>query len=83
MLAVGAAVVLVSAVGTIWSKHQARTLFIELQALQKSRDQLNIEWGQLQLEQSTWGMHGRVEEMARQNLKMVIPRPDEVRIVEQ
>ena len=83
VLAGGAALVMVSAVGVIWSKHQARTLFIELQALQQSRDQLNIEWGQLQLEQSAWGMHGRVEQMARQDLRMVVPRPDEVHIVEQ
>ncbi len=47
-----------------------------------SATRLDIEWGQLKLEQSAWAMHGRVEQTARLNLKMVVPRPDEVRIVQ-
>jgi len=72
---------LTAAVAVVWSKHQARSLFIELQALHAERDALDIEWGQLKLEQSAWAMHGRVEQTARVNLQMVVPRPDEVRIV--
>jgi cell division protein FtsL len=72
---------LAAAVAVVWSKHQARSLFIELQALHAERDALDIEWGQLKLEQSAWAMHGRVEQTARLNLQMVVPRPDEVRIV--
>ena len=72
---------LVAAIGVVWTKHQARNLFIELQALHAERDALDIEWGQLKLEQSAWAMHGRVEQTARVNLQMVVPRPDEVRIV--
>jgi len=75
------AVLLVSAVVTVWSKHQTRTLFIELQGLHAQRDSLDIEWGQLKLEQSAWAMHGRVEQTARASLKMLIPRPDEVSLV--
>jgi cell division protein FtsL len=70
-----------SAIGVIWSKHEARSLFIELQGLHAARDRLDIEWGQLKLEQSAWAMHGRVEQTARGSLQMVVPRPDEVRIV--
>ena len=70
-----------AAISVVWSKHQARSLFIELQALHAERDALDIEWGQLKLEQSAWAMHGRVEQTARLNLQMVVPRPDEVRIV--
>ena len=70
-----------AAVAVIWSKHEARNLFIELQGLHAERDRLDIEWGQLKLEQSAWSMHGRVEQAARVNLQMVVPRPDEVRIV--
>lgn len=70
-----------AAIAVVWSKHQARSLFIELQALHAERDALDIEWGQLKLEQSAWAMHGRVEQTARLNLQMVVPRPDEVRIV--
>lgn len=71
-----------AAIAVVWSKHEARSLFIELQGLHAERDALDIEWGQLKLEQSAWAMHGRVEQTARLNLKMVVPRPDEVRIVQ-
>ena len=71
-----------SALGAIWSKHQARTTFVELQRLQMQRDELDIEWGQLKLEQSAWSMHGRVEQVARADLRMVIPQPQEVRLVQ-
>lgn len=76
------AVVFGSALGAIWSKHQARSLFVELQRLEMERDRLDIEWGQLKLEQSAWSTHGRVEQVARANLKMVIPQPQEVRLVQ-
>jgi cell division protein FtsL len=70
-----------SSVAVVWNKHEARILFIEMQRLHAERDKLDIQWGQLKLEQSAWAMHGRVEQTARTNLKMVVPRPDEVRIV--
>ncbi|MBL8266714.1 cell division protein FtsL [Steroidobacter sp.] len=70
-----------AAIAVVWSKHEARSMFIELQRLHAERDRLDIEWGQLKLEQSAWAMHGRVEQTARVNLQMVVPRPDEVRIV--
>jgi cell division protein FtsL len=70
-----------SAIAVVWSKHEQRSLFIELQRLHAERDRLDIVWGQLKLEQSAWAMHGRVEQTARVNLQMVVPRPDEVRIV--
>jgi len=70
-----------ASISVVWSKHEARSLFIELQGLHADRDRLDIEWGQLKLEQSAWAMHGRVEQTARVNLQMVVPRPDEVRIV--
>ena len=70
-----------AAIAVVWSKHEARSLFIELQHLHAERDRLDIEWGQLKLEQSAFATHGRVEQTARVNLQMVVPRPDEVRIV--
>jgi cell division protein FtsL len=66
----------------VWSKHETRSLFIELQGLNKQRDALDIEWGQLKIEQSAWATHGRVEQTARADLKMVIPKPDEVQLVQ-
>ena len=70
-----------TAIGVVFTKHEARDLFIQLQGLNGERDALEIEWGQLKLEQSAWATHGRVEQTARVGLRMVIPRPDEVRIV--
>ncbi len=75
--------VLVSAVGVIEAKHQSRKRFVALQALEKVRDQMNVEWGQLQLEQGTWATHSRVERIAREKLRMVNPEMDEVVIVKQ
>lgn len=73
---------LVSAAGVVWSKHQSRSLFVELQKLQTERDRLDTEWGQLRLEQSTAATYGRIEQMAHEDLNMVVPSPNEVRIVE-
>lgn len=72
---------LVSAVGVVWTTHETRSLFIQLQSLHASRDALDIEWGQLKIEQSAWASHGRVEQTARAGLKMIIPRPEDVRLV--
>jgi cell division protein FtsL len=71
----------VTAIGVVSAKHEARSLFIQLQGLNGERDALEIEWGQLKLEQSAWATHGRVEQTARVGLRMVIPRPNDVRIV--
>ena len=70
-----------TAIGVVSAKHEARSLFIQLQGLNGERDALEIEWGQLKLEQSAWATHGRVEQTARIGLRMVIPRPNDVRIV--
>ena len=77
------ALLFASAIGVVWSRHETRSLFIQLQSLTSQRDGLDIEWGQLKIEQSAWSSHGRVEQTARANLKMVIPKPDEVRLVQE
>ena len=74
--------VLGSSLGVIYAKHEARTHFYELQKLTNERDELDIEWGQLQLEQSTWATHGRVERVAHDDLGMVTPKASELRIVQ-
>jgi cell division protein FtsL len=74
-------VVVVSSVGVVYSKHQARKLFVELQALANERDDMDIEWGQLQLEQSTLTTQGQVELAARDQLGMVSLSADNVVIV--
>jgi len=57
-------------------------LFIELQQLTAERDRLNIDWGRLQIEHSTWASPGRVEQLAREKLGMREPDPAKVVIVE-
>ena len=74
--------VLGSAAGVVYVKHQARTLFVELEKLSANRDQLNIEWGRLQLEQSAWSAHGFVEQVASRQLHMTLPSATEVKIVQ-
>ena len=61
------------ALGLVTSQHQARKLFAELEREQERAKQLDVEWGQLQLEQSTWAMHARVEKIARERLRMGVP----------
>ena len=73
--------VLASAVTVVFVRHEARSLFTELERLSDERDELNIEWGQLQLEQSAWSNHGFVERVASDKLRMTLPQPAEVRIV--
>lgn len=68
-------------IAAAYAKHQSRKLFIELQALEAARDAMNVEWGQLQLEQSTHTTHGKVEHAARERLGMRIPDPQQVMIL--
>lgn len=70
-----------TALGVVFSTHQSRKLFVELQALQAVRDERNAQWGRLQLEQSTWATHSRIERIANEKLDMVIPPPGAVVIV--
>ncbi len=66
-------VVFVSAIEVVVAQHQVRKLFVEIQGLQQVRDELNEEWGRLQLEQSTWATDDRVESLARMQLGMIEP----------
>lgn len=77
-----AVLVLLSAVSVVYARHDARQLFIELQQLTAERDRLNIDWGRLQIEHSTWASPGRVEQIAREKLGMREPDPAKVVIVE-
>ena len=73
--------VVITSVSVVYSKHQARKLFVELQALGNDRDNMDIEWGQLQLEQSTLSTQARVELKARDQLGMVSLSADNMVIV--
>jgi cell division protein FtsL len=70
-----------SAAGAIYCKHRARESFVELERLNARRDNLQIEWGQLQLEQSAWSTHAFVERVASTKLHMSTPPPKEIEII--
>lgn len=81
MVGILAIAVLTSAFGVVYSKHLSRQLYIDLQKLETERDRMEVEWGQLQLEQSTLATNGRVENMARRKLNMRIPDEQSVVMV--
>ena len=58
-------------------RHEHRQAFVALTRLEKARDTLNIEFGRLQLEQATWAESGRVDQVARVQLGMVLPRTED------
>ena len=75
------AVLVLCALSLVTSRHQARKLFVELEGEQTAARNYETEYGQLQLEQSTWAMPARTEKIAREQLKMQLPGPGRVEIV--
>jgi cell division protein FtsL len=70
-----------SAVAVIYTKHESRKLFVELELATTERDELDIEWGQLQIEQSTWATHARIEQKATNELSLVRPEASQLNII--
>ena len=70
-----------SAIGIVFARHEHRQLFIELTRLEKARDDLNIEFGRLQLEQATWAESNRIDQVARTRLGMVFPETRDIVVV--
>ncbi|MDP6183372.1 MAG: cell division protein FtsL [Gammaproteobacteria bacterium] len=71
-------VVFVSALEVVLYRHETRKLFAVLQELYVLQNELDREWGQLLLEQGTWGTHGRIEDIARDELNMTLPNSEEI-----
>lgn len=74
-------IAVICAVGVVTSQHKARKLFTELQQEQALAKQMDVEWGQLQLEQSTWAMHARIEKVATNFLAMQVPDSTRIQVV--
>ncbi len=70
--------IVASALLVVRDRHQHRQEFIALSKLEKARDELNIEFGRLQLEQATWSESNRVDQVARARLGMVFPRTEDI-----
>ena len=83
LILVFAAVCVMSALALVYTKHESRTLFIELQGLSQERDDLNIEYGQLQIEQSMWATHSRIEKVANDDLALIRPDSKDIYVIEQ
>ncbi|MDG1773176.1 MAG: cell division protein FtsL [Oceanicoccus sp.] len=84
MLAVSLLVLLlvvVSALGVIYSSYKSRQLFSEVQQQNREAMRLEEDWGRLLLEQSTWASHARIERLAKSELKMVVPAPETIIVV--
>jgi cell division protein FtsL len=74
-------ILIACALSVVTSQHEARKLFVELEKEQALARQLAVEWGQLQLEQSTWAMHTRVEKIATGKLRMRVPEVSRVQFI--
>ena len=73
-------ILVVCALGVVTSQHHARKVYAELQHAQEAAKQMNIEYSQLQLEQSTWAMHARIEKIAIERLHMRVPDPSKIQM---
>ncbi len=82
LIVVFVAVCALSALALIYTKHDSRKLFVELENLTTERDELNIEWGQLQIEQGTWATHARIERLAVEEMSLVRPQSGEIYVIE-
>ncbi|MCA1798639.1 MAG: cell division protein FtsL [Xanthomonadaceae bacterium] len=81
VIALLAATVFVSAVAKVYVVHLNRTAFTDLQQFAAARDEMDIEWVQLQIEQATWSRHARIEEVATERLGMRTPDPARIVMV--
>lgn len=77
-----ALVVITSALGVVWARHLHRQAYIALSTLESERDELNIEFGRLQLEQATWSEANRIEQVAGTRLGMTFPADTDIVVLQ-
>ncbi|MBA8882528.1 cell division protein FtsL [Dokdonella fugitiva] len=70
-----------SAIGVVYARQQSRLTFIELTRLGNERDNLEFEFGRLQLEQATWAENNRIDQIARGRLGMLPPAPAQTLVI--
>ncbi len=76
-----AAINIVTALGVVYNKHNSRMLFKKTRVLSSAIDRANVDWGRLQIEESTLARFGRIEELATKDLKMRLPEHTEIKTV--
>jgi cell division protein FtsL len=74
-------VLIAVSLGVVTSQHKARKLYFELEQQQELTKKYETEYGQLQLEQSTWAMHSRIEELAAKKLQMQVPDAKRIQVI--
>lgn len=75
------AINIVTALGVVYNKHNSRMLFKKTRVLSSAIDRANVDWGRLQIEESTLARFGRIEELATEELKMRLPEHTEIKTV--
>ena len=75
------AAIVATGIGIVLARHEARQLFAELEALNREQDRLEIDWGRLRLEQSTYATHPRIEQVARDDLGLAVPEQQQIIVV--
>lgn len=74
-------VLILTSLGVVTAQDRARKSYFELEQQEESAKKMNVELGQLQLEQSTWSMHSRVEDIAAKQLHMQVPDAARIQVV--
>ena len=72
----------IAAIGVVHARHEHRQLFVELTRLVDERDELNIDFGRLQIEQATWAEANRIDQVARTRLGMKFPEAGDIVVVQ-
>lgn len=81
LILVSASLVVLSAMAVIYSAHATRSLYAELQAVEKNRDYLDSEYEKLLLEQGAWAGYSRVDQVSHEELKMSSPEAEDIVVV--
>jgi cell division protein FtsL len=71
-------ILVASALAVVYNKNRSRSIFIEIERQQRLMDQYEVEWGQMQLELSTLAEQNRVEMLAKEKLKLVLPSSEQI-----
>ena len=71
-----------TAIAVVQARHEHRQLFVQLSKLERARDELDIEFGRLQLEQATWAESHRIDQVARTRLGMAVPKTEDIVVVQ-
>ena len=83
LLSLGLVLVMVlTALGVVYSSHISRELFAEQALLEERNDQLQLEWAQLLLEESAFTSPGQIESVAASELQMVLPDVRNIELVQ-